>query len=96
MSRALKIAFALVAVVIVGIAVSCGARAKQPPEDGRVAVYRQLLTQANDNIVALGAQLQAAQIENAKLKAQIEKTKPPAPIQSDGKPAAPAIPLNQP
>ena len=95
MSRSLKIAFAVAAAAIVVVAVSV-ARAQQPPEDGRIAVYRQLLTQANDNVAALGAQLQAAQIENAKLKAQIEKTKPPAPIQSDGKPAAPAIPLNQP
>lgn len=75
-SRLLKIAFAVAAVLIVGFAIS-QAYAQQPPEDGRIAVYRQLLTQANDNVAGLGAQLQAAQIENAALKAQLEKLKAP-------------------
>lgn len=75
-SRLLKIAFAVAAILIVGFAIS-QARPQQPPEGGRIAIYRQLLTQANDNVAGLGAQLQAAQIENAQLKAQLEKLKAP-------------------
>ena len=100
MSRALKITFATVVIALALVGWQCSARAQQPPEDGRIAVYRQLLTQANDNAAALGAQLQAAQIENAQLKAQIEKRKSEdnaakGPIQSDGKPMPPPMPLDK-
>lgn len=74
MSRGLKITFAVAVALIVVAAISC-ARAQQPPEDGRIAIYKQLLARATDEFVAVGAQLQAAQIENAALKAQFEKLK---------------------
>ncbi len=87
------------AAVIVGALGFCAdSNAQQPPEDGRLAVYRQLLTRANDELTAMGAQLQAAQIENAQLKAQIAKLNPDAakgPIQSDGKPMPPPMPLDK-
>lgn len=70
----MKIALGLAVAVIVALAIS-QARAQQPPEDGKVAIYRQLLTRANDELAATGGQLQAAQIENAKLKADLEKLK---------------------
>lgn len=76
MSRALKITIGLAIAMIVTFALS-QAFAQQPPEDGRIAIYKQLLTRANDEIAAVGGQLQAAQIENAQLKAQIEKLKAP-------------------
>lgn len=75
MSRGLKITFVVAALLVVGFAIS-HAYAQQPPEDGKVAIYKQLLTRANDELAALGGQLQAAQIENANLKAQLEKLKP--------------------
>ncbi len=74
MSRALKITFAVTAVALLLLG-WCNAHAQQPPEDGRIAVYRQLLTQANDNVAALGAQLNAAVKERDELKAQIAKRK---------------------
>lgn len=44
------------------------ALAQQPPEDPRLAIYRQLLTEANERAAAaLG--------ESARLKAQIDKRK---------------------
>lgn len=70
----MKITLIVAALLGFGFAIS-QAYAQQPPEDGKVAIYKQLLTRANDELAALGAQLQAAQIENANLKAQIEKRK---------------------
>jgi hypothetical protein len=63
------------AFLICAIAVARGVRAEQP-EDGRISIYRQLLGQANDSIAMLGAQLQAAQAENARLAAELAKPKP--------------------
>lgn len=74
MSRGMKIALGVAAALIIVLAIS-QARAQQPPEDGRLAVYRQLLTRSQDEVAGMGAQLQAAQIENAQLKAQLEKLK---------------------
>lgn len=75
MSRGLQITFAIAAALIVVAAISC-ARAQQLPEDGRIAIYEQLLTRANRELATMGGQLQAAQIENAQLKSQI-KLNPP-------------------
>lgn len=60
---------------VCAIAIARSANAQQSPEDGRIAVYRQLLAASNDNVAALGAQLQAAQIDNAQLKAERDKLK---------------------
>lgn len=83
---------------IVVLALHLPARAQQSPEDGRIAIYRQLLAASNDNVAALGAQLQAAQIENAQMKAQIGKLKPEPPkdVQSDGRPMLSPMPLAKP
>lgn len=74
MSRGMRIAIVVAVAGIVALAVS-QAFAQQPPEDGKVAIYKQLLTRSNDELAVLGGQLQAAQIENASLKAQLEKRK---------------------
>lgn len=76
MSTGLKRALLVTAIVLVVGGYWCSARAQPAPDDGRIALYRQLLTQANDNIVSLGTQAQALSTENAKLKAEIEKLKP--------------------
>lgn len=49
--------------------------AQQPPEDPRLAIYRQLLTQANENAAVLGAQAQRLSVDNAKLKAENDELK---------------------
>lgn len=50
--------------------------AQQPSaEDGKVAVYKQLLARSQDELATIGAQLQAAQSQNAQQKAEIDKLK---------------------
>ena len=71
---------AIAGLAICMIAVMRDARAQTPPpEDPRIAIYRQLLTQANDNVAALGAQAQQLTAENGKLKAENEELKKKAP-----------------
>ncbi len=72
MSRGLKLTIGIVVAMIFCLALS-QAFAQQQPEDGRAAVLEQLLTRANRELGIVGGQLQAAQIENAQLKVQIEK-----------------------
>lgn len=55
--------------------------AQQPPEDGKVAIYKQLLARSQDELAQTGAMLQSAQIENAQLKAERDKLKADAPKQ---------------
>lgn len=74
MQLATKTVLACTALVF-AIAIARGVHAQTSPEDGKVAVYKQLLQRANDELATMGAQLQAAQIENAQLKSQIEKHK---------------------
>lgn len=74
MSRGMKITLGVAAVLIIVLAIS-QAGAQQPPEDGKVAIYRQLLTRAQDETAAMGSQLQAAQIENTQLKSERDKIK---------------------
>ncbi len=55
--------------------IASAAGAQQPSEDGRLAVYRQLLTRSQDELAMMGGQLQAAQMESAQLKAELAKLK---------------------
>lgn len=65
--RAIALAVALsVAAVAVGRAQTA---------DPQVQLYEQLLTEANRRVVQVGAQVQALQAENAKLKADLAKAK---------------------
>lgn len=49
--------------------------AQQPPEDSRLAIYRQLLSEANDRLTVAIGQARMAEAENVRLKAEIEKHK---------------------
>jgi hypothetical protein len=56
------------------------ANAQQPPSDPRLETYKQLLSEANDRVVGLAAQVQHLQAEIAKLKAPAkEPDKAPVP-----------------
>lgn len=73
-------AWLFIIVVLLGGAAFCAARAQQAAPDPGLATYRQLLTEANDRIVALSVEnarvsavLKAAQDELAKLKEKPEK-----------------------
>lgn len=51
------------------------AASAQQAEDPRIAIYRQLLSRANDELAQAMAHSNALGIENAKLKTDLDKTK---------------------
>jgi hypothetical protein len=65
-------------ILLLAFLVPVTAVAQQPPEDDRVAAYRQLLLRANDELASTVAQANRLSTENAKLRGELEKAKAPA------------------
>lgn len=106
MSRGMKITLGLVVAGIVVLAIS-QARAQQPASDPASSLaadwnaYQNAQRHVLTGIQAVTDELVKARAENAALvkerdglKVQLEKLKPAAAIQSDGKPMPPALPLD--
>jgi cytochrome c-type biogenesis protein CcmH/NrfG len=55
----------------------CTASRAQQPDDPRIAIYRQLLSEANDRVVAALGQNQTLEAQNKQLKADLDKAKTP-------------------
>lgn len=63
---------------VLGLLLAFPALAQVPQEDPRINIYRQLLSEANDRLATSIAQNGTLSTENAQLKAQIVKLKPPS------------------